>query len=869
MTTPKMISGAITSLPISHVIDDIKAHLQIRDEVVIQAPPGAGKTTAIPLALLSEPWLKGQKILMLEPRRIAARGAAERMAGSLGEPVGQTVGYKVRLDSKVSQATCIEVITEGLLTRYLQSDPSLEGIGCIIFDEFHERSLDADLGLALALQSRSLFRSRSDGAEPLKIVIMSATLEQVNIASLLASGQEPAPVVLSEGKQYPVDLVYSRPTQRDEWVVPRVVDCVRNALTADSGSLLVFLPGQREIRQVEEKLLQSDMGQGVNITPLYGDLSLPEQVRAIEPAPEGERKVVLATTIAESSLTIKGITVVVDAGLYRCPVFDPGTGMTRLNTTRISKASSIQRMGRAGRVEAGRCYRLWSSSEQEQLADYSPAEIRQADLAPVALQLLCWGVESIDDLDWLDAPPLAPYQQALELLEKLGAAEKTGTNTWRITQHGEAMAGLPVHPRLAHMLILGVQYSIAELACDLAVLVSERDIWQADGVDITHRLALLQGDLKSSQAQQKNIGRLRKQSKQYLTLLNLAGQNEHRRVDTDSDIPLKPQQSIGFLLACAYPDRIAKRRKIDGYDYLMSNGRAAQLRKPDPLQQHEWLVIANAGGIKGQRSDQVFMASEFDLALFDGALQSLTSEYKSVEWSEQREKFIAEHQLRVGAVVVSQKPIEKLSDEDRQAVLIGVVQSKGLNLLPWNEELLQWRARVQLLRQFDLENKGETEWPDFSDEALLNRLADWLGPYLNNITHIQHFSKLDLASILMSLLPWPLPKQLDELAPQKMSVPSGSNIKIDYTQSPPVLAVRLQEILGCTETPAIANGNIKLMLHLLSPAMRPLQVTQDLASFWENAYSEVKKDMKGRYPKHYWPDNPLQAEATSRAKPRK
>lgn len=849
------------NLPILEVLNEIRETLNSANQLVLQAPPGAGKTTVVPLALLNESWLQDQKILMLEPRRIAARNAAERMASLLGEKVGQTVGYRVRFDNKVSEQTRIEVITEGILARMLTDDPSLEDTGVILFDEFHERSLDADLGLSLTLQSRRLFRNPAEGELPLKLVVMSATLDDEKITHLIGDTSDgarmPAPVLKSEGRQYPVKAIYSQAWQPGENIVDRTVKTLLNVIATEQDSVLVFLPGQKEIRLVEKGIRDSITQTDLLLCPLYGDLSLNEQRQAISPAPDGKRKIVLATAIAESSLTIEGVSVVVDAGLSRMAVFDPRTGMTRLHTKRLSRASSIQRMGRAGRMAPGVCYRHWSESQQDQLTPFTPPEILQADLAPLALALINWGVSDPNELDWLDAPPCGQYSQALDLLNQLGAISKTQDEAWAVTAHGQSMAAFPAHPRLAHMLLKGKAYGLAQLASDIAALIGDRDPLGPDaGSDIDLRLHLLNSGSKGHK-------RLKQQSLQFKRLLD---KSTLEQLDIQPVSYAKDPRWVGFLLACAYPDRIASRRKGSdktGRDYQLSNGRAAQLKTHDSLQDKDWIVVADLGGHQNASKDHVYLASAFDVSLFDNELADLVNSKTVLEWDDKTQRFLAEHQQKVGKLVLSSQTVKNIPPEDKARVLVELVRTKGLKLLPWTDEIQQWRARISLMRQLD-----ETNWPDLSDEYLLEHLEDWLSPYLHEINHINHFAKLDLKNILAALLPWPLPQQLDELAPIKINVPSGSNISIDYTQNPPVLAVRLQEMFGCTQTPSIGHGQIPLMLHLLSPAQRPLAVTQDLVSFWQNAYLDVKKDMKGRYPKHYWPDDPLVAEATSRAKQR-
>lgn len=837
------------SLPIDAVLPDLRQALAARDEAVLEAPPGAGKTTRVPLALLDAPWLAGQTIVMLEPRRLAARAAAERLASELGEKVGETVGYRIRLDSKVGPKTRIEVVTEGILTRRLQADPGLEGVGLLIFDEFHERSLDADLALALSLNGRALLRD-----DPLKILLMSATLEGERLSKLL----DDAPVVSSQGRMHPVDIQWGRPYQPGEFIEPRVVDCILQALAEQSGSVLVFLPGQAEIRRVHQAL-QESLGERpeVLLCPLHGELDLNAQRAAIEPAPTGLRKVVLATNIAETSLTIDGVRVVIDAGLARVPRFDPGSGMTRLDTQRISRASATQRAGRAGRLEPGVCYRLWSEAQHDQLAAHGSAEMLQADLAGLALQLARWGVTP-DQLSWLDQPPTAAYGQAQDLLARLGAF-KPGSRD-NLSAHGQAMAELPAHPRIAHLLLRGQELGLADMACDLAALLGERDIQRGGGADLHTRLALLSGESKAARGGQGGVQRARQLARQYRG--QLRGKPRNPVADPDHS------RWLGALLALAYPDRVARQRREGGAEYRLANGRAALFSEADALMKQPWLVIADLGSRQGQREERIYLAAEFDPALFDDVLAEQVETLDLLDWDEREQVLRAERQRKVGELVLSREPLPGLDDDARARALLGLVRRKGLNLLTWTPELRQWQARVALLRELDLQKNGTSEWPDLGDEALLASLEDWLQPYLGKVSRLSHFAALDLPSLLRNLLPWPLPQRLDELAPVHLSVPSGSNIRLDYSEQPPILAVRLQELFGLADTPRIAGGRQQVKLHLLSPARRPVQVTQDLANFWRTTYAEVKKDLKGRYPKHYWPDDPLVAEATARAKPR-
>lgn len=839
----------MNSLPIDEVLPALRAALAARHEAVLEAPPGAGKTTRVPLALLDQDWLAGQTILMLEPRRLAARAAAERLASELGEKVGETVGYRIRLDSKVGPRTRIEVVTEGILTRRLQDDPALEGVGLLIFDEFHERSLDADLALALSLNGRELFRDE----QPLKILLMSATLEGERLSALL----DAAPILRSEGRMYPVTQRWGRPFQPGEFVEPRVVQTVLEALNDESGGLLVFLPGQAEIRRVHQQLAEA-LGERSEILlcPLHGELDLAAQRAAIDPAPTGKRKVVLATNIAETSLTIDGVRVVVDAGLARVPRFDPGSGMTRLDTQRISRASATQRAGRAGRLEPGVCYRLWSADQQEQLAAYASAEILQADLAGLALQLARWGVTP-SQLVWLDPPPSAAYAQAQDLLVRLGALNDDGS----LTRHGQAMAELPAHPRIAHLLLRGQSLGLAQMACDVAALLGERDILRGAGADLHSRLVLLSGEERAARGAQGGVQRARQLARQYRGYLR--GQPEAPVSD-----PEHPRW-LGALLALAYPDRVAQQRRPGGAEYRLANGRAALFSETDNLMKQPWLVIADLGSRQGQREERIYLAADFDPGLFDTVLAEQVRSVDQLDWDEREGVLRAERQRKVGELVLSREPLSGLDESARSQALVNLVRRKGLELLPWTPELRQWQARVSLLRQLDLADKGESQWPDVSDAALLEGLEQWLQPYLGKVSRLSHFANLELAGIVHNLLPWPLPQRLDELAPHHLAVPSGSSIRLDYSEQPPILAVRLQELFGLSDTPRIAGGRQVVKLHLLSPARRPVQVTQDLANFWRSTYAEVKKDLKGRYPKHYWPDDPLIAEATARVKPRK
>ena len=838
----------MSSLPIDAALPGLLQAFQERDEVVLQAPPGAGKTTRVPLALLDEPWLQGQTIIMLEPRRLAARAAAERMAAELGERVGDTVGYRIRLESKVSSSTRIEVVTEGILARRLQEDPSLDGVGLVIFDEYHLRNLDADLALALTLHGRELFRDDLS----LKVLLMSATLEGERLSRLLND----APIVTSEGRMYPVTTIWGKPQQLGDYIEPRVIATCLDALEEQSGSVLIFLPGQAEIRRVHQGLQDNlQQRQDILLCPLHGELDLSAQRAAIDPAPPGKRKVVLATNIAETSVTINGVRVVIDAGLERVPRFDPRSGMTRLDTQRISKASATQRAGRAGRLEPGCCYRLWSEAQHEQLAGFSTPEIQHADLAGLALQLARWGVFP-SDLQWLDTPPSAAYAQACVLLRRLGALD----HAQNLTKHGQDMAELPAHPRIAHLLLRGHALGLTNQACDIAALLGERDIQRGGGADLHSRLALISQEQRVSRDDQGKVQRARQLARQYRSYL--------RGPVTDAVEDAEHPKWIGALLALAYPDRVARQRRAGGAEYRLANGRAALFSESDALMKHPWLVIADLGSRQGQREERIYLAADLAPALFETVLKDQVSQLDELDWDEREGVLRAERQLKIGELILSSAPLVTLDDSVRTKALENYVQRKGLELLPWTAELRQWQLRVALLRSLDLDRDGVSEWPDLSDSKLLASLDLWLAPYIGKVTRLSHFGQLDLSSILRNLLPWPLPQQLESQAPQTITVPSGSNIRIDYSEQPPILAVRLQELFGLSDTPRIASGRQILKLHLLSPARRPVQVTQDLANFWRSTYNEVKKDLKGRYPKHHWPDNPLEAEATARAKPK-
>jgi ATP-dependent helicase HrpB len=845
-----------SQLPIHEVLAELQAALHQRNEAVLQAPPGAGKTTVVPLALLQADWLQGQTILVLEPRRMAARAAAARMAQLLGEKVGETVGYRIRLDSNVGENTRIEVITEGILTRRLQRDPGLEGVGLVIFDEFHERNLDSDLALALALQGREVFRE----GPPLKLLAMSATLDGEGVAELMGR----APIVTSAGRQYPVDIHYGEAYQLRESILPRVMETVAHALQVHTGNILVFLPGQGEITRLAQMLAargEQLCPQPLTIAPLYGSLPLAKQQLAIAPPPAGERKVVLATNIAETSLTIEGVNVVVDSGLAREAIFDSATGMTRLTTRRIARSSADQRAGRAGRLEAGHCYRLWSEEQQRRLVSYPTPEILQADLAPLALQLLAWGVQQPGELAWLDEPPAGPFAQAVSILESCGAAFLSSSGVWQLTPHGVRLSAMPLHPRLSHMLLVGCDVHALESACLLAAVLSERNPLADRGVDLSVTLSVLTGERQCPRGLEGWYKRCWQQARRF----SQVAQKVHKA--RKFAIQVCAEDVLGVLLASAYPDRIARRRFAgDGSQYQLSNGRAAVLPTEDALAGEQWLAVAEIGGHVGESEDRIYSGVSLNPAVFQEVLSPLVRHRDCVEWDYRSNQFVAERRSVIGQICLQAEPLRDVPEQARIDALLGVVRKKGLAMLPWTPAVEQWRARVMLLHR--LAESGDEQWPDLSDRYLLDTLENWLAPYLNNVQKLQDFQSLDLLGILQATLQWPQSLELERQAPERLAVPSGSTVPIDYSQDPPVLAVKLQEMFGCLDTPCIAQGRQQLSLHLLSPARRPLQITQDLAGFWRGAYAEVRKEMKGRYPKHPWPEDPVSAEATAWTKRR-
>lgn len=818
-------------LPVHDALPALRDALAERGAAVLVAPPGAGKTTLVPLALLDAPWLGARRILMLEPRRLATRMAARRMAQSLGEPVGQTVGYRVRMETRVSARTRIEVVTEGIVTRMVQHDPVLADVGLVIFDEYHERTLHADLALALVAQSRALVR------EDLRLLVMSATLDAEPVARLLGD----APVIRSEGRMFPVETRYVEP-RHDARLEATVVRATLDALDREDGDVLVFLPGAAEIRRVAERLSGAGLPSSTRVVPLYGDLPPAAQDDAVRPSAPGARKIVLATSIAETSLTIEGVRIVIDSGLARVPRFSPRTGMSSLETVRVSRASADQRRGRAGRVAPGTCYRLWAEQEQRHLVPHRAPEILEADLAPLALELAAAGVRDPASLAWLDAPPPAALAQARELLTELGALDAAG----RITARGRRMADLPLHPRLAHMLLEGASAGQGALACDVAALLEERDILDdVRDADIQARLEALRSGLR---AHPDRVRRVRESASQ---LRRVIGARDGAR-DTGA---------TGLLLAFAYPDRVGQRRPGGSGRFLLRNGNGAAFAEPQALSASPYIVAAELDARRPE--SRIFLAASLaadDLVAHFG--DQIVGE-GIIAWDDDQRAVVARRVTRLGAIVLGDAALRDPDPARVAEALLEGVRRLGVAALPWSDAARRVRERLGFLHALD------PAWPDVSDLALERTFGDWLAPHLLGLTRLDQIARLDLVAVLMERLTWAQRAALDEMAPTHVVVPSGSRIPVDYSApEAPVLSVRLQEMFGCADTPRIGGGRVPLTVHLLSPARRPVQVTRDLAGFWRTTYFDVRKDLRGRYPKHHWPDDPMRAEPTSRAKRR-
>lgn len=824
-------------LPIEPILPELCAALHRHNNLVLQAPPGAGKTTRVPLALLQQKWLHDGKIIMLEPRRIAARAAARRMAAMLGQSVGQAVGYRTRADTAIGHATRIEVVTEGVLARMLQSDPALESFGVVIFDEFHERSIHADLGLALTLQSQSLFRP------DLRILVMSATLDGQAVARLLGD----APIITSEGRSFPVETIYLE-KQTEERIERTVAAAVARALRHPDGDLLVFLPGVAEIRRVEDLLNQSELPNNVLIAPLHGNLPQELQDCAIQPAPAGKRKVVLSTSIAETSLTIEGVRTVIDSGLMRVSRFSPRNGMSRLETITVTRAAADQRRGRAGRVAEGRCYRLWTRADDAALIPHSFPEILAADLLPLALELAEWGVRNPAELCWIDPPPAAAFSQARQLLATLGAL-----HSGSITPHGKQMARLPLHPRLAQMVLKGMELGLGATACLLAVLLTERDPLRSGDAtphdaDLRLRVEALQGD--------PGVGRISRNAQ--ATILTAARTLRRQLGIADEAVNV---DACGLLLSFAFPDRIGMRRAGTEGRFLLRNGNGARLDPHQPLARTDVLV---APQLDGQRTEsRIFLAAPVTMEEIEEHHREQMEEVVVVEWEASTESVRAVTRTCLGAITLRQQPLANPSPQQIALALGDAIAAQELRPLPWASGARRLQQRLLFLRQL------APDVPDVSDAALILSVREWLAPHLQGLRRQSEVGRLNLEAILSSIIPWELRQRLDSEAPTHITVPSGSRIPVDYSNPEnPVLAVRLQEMFGCAETPRVAGGRVPLTVHLLSPAGRPVQVTRDLAGFWRSSYFDVRRDLRGRYPKHHWPENPMHAEPTNRAKRR-
>jgi len=826
--------------PISTLLPQILTTLERGTRLVLEAPPGAGKTTQVPLALLEAPWLEGRKILMLEPRRVAARSAAQFMARQRGEDVGETVGYRIRFENKISARTRIEVVTEGILTRMLQDDPLLEGVGALLFDEFHERHLAADLGLALALDVQSQLR------EDLRIVVMSATLDGERLAQFLD-----APRLSSEGRSFPVTIAHF-PARRDEALEPQARRAVEQALAEHPGDVLVFLPGQREIARVQTAL-QAVLDSAVQVLPLHGELPVDQQSQVLQPDPGGRRRVVLATNVAESSVTLPGVRVVIDAGLAREPRYDPNSGFARLDVVNIAQASADQRAGRAGRVAEGWAWRLWPQSQR--LEAQRRPEIAQVELASLALELAAWGS---DDLRFVDTPPAGALAAARELLQRLAALSDSGT----LTPLGRRMLTLGTHPRLAAMLMAAAGGVEQALACDLAALVEARDPLRQGGDALAARWRALAAFRQGRVPHDANRGGL--------AAIDAASKQWRRRLRCEAAPPASVEaHQLGDLLAHAFPDRIAARHPTDPLRYLLANGRSARLFDPSDLRGEPWLVAVE---LRYEARDALLLrAAPVDENRLRRDFADRFKQEDVVRWDAEKRALVARRETRFDRIVLDSRSAGRVDPAHAAQALTDAVAELGLDALPWTEGLRQWQARALAVRAW----MPALELPDVSDATLLATLPTWLTPAFNGRTRLDALDESSLGEALKSPLPWAQRQLIDRHAPVRITVPSGMERPIHYTldadgvtPQAPVLAVKLQELFGLSDTPRIADGRIQLTLHLLSPGGRPLQVTQDLRNFWANTYAEVKKEMKGRYPRHPWPDDPWTANATHRAKPR-
>lgn len=818
-------------LPVKDVIPQIQEELSVDATLIVKAPPGAGKSTLLPLALMDEPWLAGKKILMLEPRRLAAKTIANRMSDLLGEQVGVAVGYRIRFETKVSDQTKIEVLTEGILTRMIHDDNALENVGLVIFDEFHERSIHADVAMALCREAQQVLRP------DLRILVMSATLDMPELSKVLQSK-----VIESLGRQYPVDIHYVG--DNDIRLLPELVArTVKQAIDKHEGDVLVFLPGQGEIRKCEEILKRSL--KGIMIHPLFGQLPSNQQFAAIMPNKEGKRKVVLATNIAETSLTIQGVKIVVDSGFERAARFNPSSGLSRLETIQISKDSADQRAGRAGRLSAGVCYRMWTLATQSRLDEHGKPEIEQADLTSLVLDMAKWGIVDADQLTWVTPPPIKNRSKAAVLLHELEALEEN-----RITAHGKQLHRLPTHPRIGHMLIRAKESGQLALATDIAPLLEERDPLSAEvGININIRIEALRR-FRKEKVGSKHLARIEKIAAQYRSMFKI-----------DIDNGMFDDFETGILLANAYPERIACARPGNNAQFQLANGKIAAAGHKDDLAGEAWLAVAHV--TERDRMGKIFMASPLN----PKDLMPLVKTKEVITWNTKKGGLIASSDLRIGNIVLKSTPLPAPDESQLIKAITDAVAKEGASLLDWNEEVEQWQNRILSLRKWNPQKK----WPDVSLTTLLLTNSEWLSPYLNEVKKPEDLKRINLKEILHYSLDQEFQQELNKLAPAKIEVASGSMIKLQYQAngSDPVLPVRLQECFGMTETPTVNNGKTNVLMHLLSPGFKIVQITSDLKSFWDAGYFDVRKDLRMQYKRHFWPENPLEQEAIKGSRKRR
>ena len=818
------------ALPIDAVLGELRAKSAAHTRLVLVAPPGAGKTTRVPLVLKDEAFAAGGKIILLEPRRLAARAAAERMASTLGESVGETVGLRVRLQSRISAKTRIEVVTEGVFARMILDDPELKGVAAVVFDEFHERSLDADLGLALALEAQAGLR------EDLRILVMSATLDGARVSKLMSD----CPVIVSEGRAYPIETRHL-PREARSRLDEDMVRAIQTALRAEGGSILAFLPGQGEIRRVAQ-MLDGTLPDNAELAPLYGAMDRVAQDRAVLPAKAGKRKIVLATSIAETSLTIEGVRVVIDSGLARVPRFEPDLGLTRLETMRVSRAAADQRRGRAGRTEPGVCYRLWEEAATGALEAFSQPEILSADLSSLLLDLAAWGVRDPNQLAWLDPPPAPALKEARQLLVSLDALDETGA----ITAHGQAIRALALPPRLARMVIEAAKQGEARLAADLAAVLVERGLG-GERIDLAERVENFRRDRAQRAEDARRLAR---------GFAEEAARQTGRKDQDSGDI-----HNCGRLIAIAYPDRIAKARGRDG-EFLMVNGRAGAMEGYERLAREPYLAIAEIAGRAGVA--RILAGAALSAEDVEKIAGPQIVERDEVTFDKQSMSLRRRRARKLGAIALAEQILPVEANAQTASALAQGTASIGIDKLPWTKSQKQWRDRVMFLRRAE----GE-EWPDLSDAALAQNAQDWLAPFIEGRTSLNAITASDLDAALAALLPWDMTRRLDAEAPTHFAAPTGSHVAVDYeAEGGPVLAIRVQELFGLSTHPSLAGGRVPLTLHLLSPAHRPIQITKDLPGFWKGSWAAVKTEMKGRYPRHPWPDDPAAAAPTTRAKPR-